>query len=137
MKREGFTLMELLIVVILLGVLAGIAVPTMQKATEQGFKREALDVLLTIYSAERAYLVKEDAYHGPLDPCGGGLICMAEWRTIGMDDPNALQASPVTFSVDVVNVPPPPTFSATADRGSGKTLTIDENRVITDAWSIP
>ena len=62
---KGFTLMEVMIVIVVLGVLAGLAVPTYQNAIEHTAVREAETNLKTIYTAEKIYNVNHGTYWGP------------------------------------------------------------------------
>jgi len=127
-RRTGFTLMEVLVATIILGVLAMLALPSFERLRERSYHRHAMDVLLTIYTAERGYLADHGEYLGPLDPGDN-------WRPLGMDDPNDARFSPVRFTV-VATPPPLPTFRATATREAiTKWITIDDARQIVDNWN--
>lgn len=116
-RNRGFTLAELTITVVILGILAAIAVPTFQRTIERSFWREAQDLLLTIYTGERAYFLANNAYFQPGD-----------WNTIFMDNPN-IASIPVAFSVPTASRT---SFTARATRTTGpcssSTLQIDETR---------
>ena len=76
-NKKGFTLIELIIVVIIIGILASIAAPMMQGMTERAKKTEALTALGTIRSAERLYRMEYNSYvtvtdfsvNNPLSKC--------------------------------------------------------------------
>jgi len=55
MSREGFTLVEVIIVLIVLSILAGIAVPRFSKMTEKGKMKEGETNLYALYMAEKMY----------------------------------------------------------------------------------
>lgn len=122
-KTSGFTLVEMMITVVVLGILAAIAVPQYTRTIQRSYWKEAQDLLLTIYTGERAYYLTNTMYSASLTKFSG----MAAWRTIFMDDPN-LGSIPVDFSVSTS----PSTFTATAARTSspcsGSTITINQNR---------
>ena len=56
--ENGFTLAEMLIVVMIIGILAAIAVPQYIKVVERDKATEALDLLLTFKGAQDRYLAK-------------------------------------------------------------------------------
>ena len=61
-SRKGFTLVELLVVIIIVGVLASVAIPLMTGYVNRAKKSEAVAALGTIRSAERAYNSENTAY---------------------------------------------------------------------------
>ena len=126
--RPAMTLMELLMVLIVVGILVAIAIPSYHKTVERGYWREAQDLLITVYSGERVYFFSNDEYKGGLAACNGDPTCMADWRKIFMDDPN-LNSIPVKYDV-AASAPPGPTFKAEAVRtdGSNRRMWIDEQR---------
>ncbi|MDD5070162.1 MAG: prepilin-type N-terminal cleavage/methylation domain-containing protein [Candidatus Omnitrophica bacterium] len=60
--RKGFTLLELLIVVIVIGVLATLAVPQFLSAVEKGRIAKAKNALGIIAKAEKMYRAENDVY---------------------------------------------------------------------------
>ena len=120
--RAGFTITELMTVVILIGIIAAIAIPTYIKAVEQGYRRTARDLLQTIYAGEQVYESVNSEYVDPLacpppDPA---------WRCIYMDDPHTPNV-PVTYTVAAGGG----AFTATATRTggacSGRVLTVNQS----------
>lgn len=59
---KGFTLIELMVVVIILGILAAVAIPRFTGRTEQAKKNAAYADLKAISSALELYYFDEDAY---------------------------------------------------------------------------
>ncbi len=122
-SKSGMTLAELMIVIVIIAILAGMAVPNYRKTLERSYVRGAQDLLMMIYSGERAYaFVNNGAYYVP-----------GNWNVIYTDNPN-IGSIPVSFSVATGAG----SFVATATRTGGPcggmTLTIDQNRAIGGNW---
>jgi len=62
MKTQGLTLVELLIVVVIIGILATIAVPGYDKSIRHARGREAQSTLRLIYNAEKMYHIDHETY---------------------------------------------------------------------------
>lgn len=62
--RKGFTLIELMIVVVIIGILAALAIPRFMAATTKSKQSEAKQILKQIYVMERAYRQEYDTYWG-------------------------------------------------------------------------
>lgn len=66
-SRRGFTLLELMIVVVVLGILASVAVPQYLKTVEKAHISEALSMLGQIRSAEARYYAEYRTYSSSLN----------------------------------------------------------------------
>jgi prepilin-type N-terminal cleavage/methylation domain-containing protein len=64
---KAFTMMELIIVVVILGVVATLAIPRMTGTTEQVIASEAFSLLETLHAAERRYELEKSAYTDDCD----------------------------------------------------------------------
>lgn len=62
-QRPGFSIIELLVVVVILGVLAALALPKYNKSVEETHKREAKTILNIIRSAELSYKIDMNEYY--------------------------------------------------------------------------
>ena len=60
---KGFTLLEILITVIIIGILAAIAIPNYTKSRERSLDKEAQIVLNLIHAAEKMHYMKTTAYY--------------------------------------------------------------------------
>jgi len=72
MKRlqKGFTLIELMIVVAIIGILAAIAIPNFIKFQARSKQSEAKANLKASFTAEKAYFQEKDAYGGLVQTIG-------------------------------------------------------------------
>jgi prepilin-type N-terminal cleavage/methylation domain-containing protein len=64
MKRQnkGFTLIELMIVVVIIGILAVLAIPRYTRAATKAKQSEAKGILKQVHTMQKAYFVENDAY---------------------------------------------------------------------------
>ena len=138
MSRRAFTLMELLMVVIIVGILAAMALPQFGKTTERSYQRQAQDMLRTIYAGERVFSSINNRFCNPTTSasfggagttCDRTLLSGATWKFIYTDDPTTTTTTYAFSSADVFAT----TFTTTATRSGGslcsaKTMTLDQNR---------
>ena len=72
MKRSGFTLIELMIVVAIIAILAMISVPSFMRFLAKAKRAEAYMQLSSIYAAQKAYFAEHGTYanqlNGPNSP---------------------------------------------------------------------
>ena len=61
-NRRGFTLIELMIVVVIIGILAALAIPKFLKVTGKAKIAEAKTILKEIFTLEKAYFNEHDYY---------------------------------------------------------------------------
>jgi prepilin-type N-terminal cleavage/methylation domain-containing protein len=61
-NRKGFTLIELMIVVVIIGILAAIAIPKFNQASARAKEKEADGILKQIYTLQNTYFAEHGAY---------------------------------------------------------------------------
>jgi len=62
MKSRGFTLIELMIVVVIVAILAAIALPSYREAVKRGNRRAAQSVMMEIVNRQHQYFIANRAY---------------------------------------------------------------------------
>ena len=103
-KKSGFTLLEIIIVIIIVGVLASIALPKFFKSVEFSRAQEALNSLGVIRTSMEACYLPSRAY----TPCLG-------FANLNISDPGAGPTAHWTYAW----LPPSPsTYSITATRNT-------------------
>lgn len=66
LKSQGFTLMEMLVALCIIGVIAGLALPQYTKSVERARRKDAENQLLLIHSAQEQYAAHNSGeYWGP------------------------------------------------------------------------
>jgi len=61
-SKKGFTLIELMIVVAIIGILAAIAIPNFLRFQAKSKQAEARELLSTVYTAEVAYFAEQNEF---------------------------------------------------------------------------
>jgi prepilin-type N-terminal cleavage/methylation domain-containing protein len=116
-NRKGFTLIELMIVVVIIGILAALAIPRFMQATTKSKQSEAQQLLKQIYTMQRAYRQAEDTYgdDGVAIAAGAG----GTFPDIGVEvQPTARYTYTIAAALDA--------FTATATANLDDDATVDE-----------
>lgn len=71
MEKSGFTLLELIVVIIVIGILASIALPIYTKAMENAYDQEAITNLKLIKAAATIYFSEHGEYP---EGCASGIF---------------------------------------------------------------
>ena len=117
-KNRGFTLIEILVVMVVIGILAAIAVPSYQSQMRRGTRSAAQALMMDIANKEQFYLQSFRTYFDCASPC-------TNMTAIGIP---ALPQEVTNFynlKIDKDDVALPPTFIITAAVKSGTRQTAD------------
>lgn len=110
-KQGGFTLIELMIVVAIMGALAALAVYSYTNYVQRGQRGNAQQTMTNIASREQQYLLDARQYTATIGT--GGLGFSADGWTCAATCTNARYTIAVTVN-NTPSPPGPPTFSITA-----------------------
>lgn len=82
---SGFTLVELMIVVAIIGILSAVAIPNYQKYQSRARQSEAKLLLSNIYTAEKSYVVDSNTYSPCLSDVGVDVAGATRYYTTGFN----------------------------------------------------
>jgi prepilin-type N-terminal cleavage/methylation domain-containing protein len=74
MTKNGFTLIELVVIIVIIGILGTISVSHYVAAREQAYDKEAIIVLKILQAAEKTYYVDMNSYY----PSNGSISTIAD-----------------------------------------------------------
>lgn len=72
-NQKGFSLIELMMVVVIIGVLAGVGIPQYQKFQMKAKQSEVKSLLSGMYTSQKAFYAEWNQYYGDFNAVGYGL----------------------------------------------------------------
>ena len=112
-RNNAFTLIELMIVIVVLGIMAAFAIPNFTKSLDRAYARDARNNLMAIHAAQQIY----HAQNGTYWPAGGDLVAINNGLRLNVI------ANGVTYTCDGGGSL---SFTCSAVRGS-LSVTVDQN----------
>jgi type IV pilus assembly protein PilE len=135
-RIRGFTLLEIMIVVAIVGILAAIVLPAYQEQVRKGNRSAAQQFMLDVATKQQQILMDSRSYVAVADGNFGNKPSDAS-PGVGIPQPPAT-CGRYTFAVTVVNTATPPTFTITATAVNGQAvdgnLTLDQAGTKTGKW---
>lgn len=122
---DGFTLVELFVVIAIAGVLATIAIPRFMRSSTKTKQSEAQFILKQVYSMQRAYRQEMDTYY----PSDGSTIIVQPGGTFGPLGVELMSSARYSYSVMANRT----SFVVTA--GSKGATGLDDDPTL-DVWTI-
>lgn len=130
--RQGFTLVELLIALVIVAIVAAIAIPAYNSNARSGRTVDAQRILMSLAQAEEMYRFQNGQYTATINPN----LTNLGWVNDCTVNPATGNAYYPTANINIVPVAPPnPSFLATVSGNIGgaaaDTWTIDNNGTLT------
>jgi type IV pilus assembly protein PilE len=120
-REHGFTLLELMIVVVVIGVLAAVAWPSYQDHVRKGNRATAQQLMLDIASRQEQHLMDARNYTATLGTSAGLNLAPQGWDCTTLATKCSNTYYDVTVAVTAAAAGVPPAFTITASAKSTQT----------------
>lgn len=117
--QKAFTLIEVIVVVVIVGILAATAGPRMLQSIRRGYARDARNNLNIIHGAEQICIARQGSYGTAASLAAINNLC----GNTGVL--NLVSSGGTVYSCDAAAVPPICTATASAGNGGAATFTMN------------
>lgn len=126
-KRKGFTLIELMVVILIVSILAGVAIPLMQGRIDAAKWSEANAAAGTIRTAVRAYFAEDPVAAQALSSASLGTDTVRNTLGFNVADLTGTYFAPANYTIDSVDASGHATISVSAGTGLTGSYTLNAN----------
>jgi prepilin-type N-terminal cleavage/methylation domain-containing protein len=127
-RQRGFTLIELMIVVVIIGILAALAIPRFMAATTKSKQSEAKGILKQIYTMENTYRQQNSSYWG--QGTVANAAAQTAFATIGVEIMASARYTYTSTTANATNLLVTATCSDLDDDATVDTWTMNEGGVL-------
>ena len=122
-NNQGFSLVELMVVVAIIGILASVAIPQYSKFQAKARQTEGKALLASVYTAEKGFFVEANGYTGCLNASGVSPEVTAAGSTVNTGHyALGFAAAPAVLATVPAGLQASPPAGATCADGAGVTF---------------